>query len=233
MVTGGIDHVVFWTLSGRSLSWKRGLWGSHSKPQVLLSAAIVDGTLVTGTQSGQLLAWYGRECIRSVASAHDGPVLSLVATPKGGLLSGGKDGQVKLWDNDLVLVKAYPLQGPSSPVVVRSLAVDAHQSRIAVGLKSNEVYELVADTGAAVRVLQGLPRTLAAAINPANATQYAVVSAGDVVSVLDSSTHAVLRTTFVTAAGGALACSPNGSHLAVALGTKATAKEVRARCITI
>jgi WD40 repeat protein len=52
-----------------------------------------------------LLVRYGRDCIKS-ASAHEGPVLSLVGLPGGsGLVTASNDATIKLWDNDLILTK--------------------------------------------------------------------------------------------------------------------------------
>jgi len=59
LVTSGVDHIKFWTLSGRSLVVTLGTYGQTAgRPQVFLCSQFVDThTIVTGTQEGSIYVW--------------------------------------------------------------------------------------------------------------------------------------------------------------------------------
>jgi microtubule-associated protein-like 6 len=146
--TGGIDHVKFWTLEGRTLTPTRGLWGEEAKIQPMLCGCCVGRTLVTGSVSGHLYVWKGRNCDR-VIRAHETMVITLWASACG-VVSGGGDGMVKLYNARLEHERSFSLaEAPVPPLVSSVKAVCGGLDRtgkfitkILVSTASSECYEL-------------------------------------------------------------------------------------------
>lgn len=146
--TGGIDHVKFWTLEGRTLTPTRGLWGDEAKIQPLLCGCCVGRTLVTGSVSGHLYVWRGRSCER-VIRAHETMVITLWAC-SAGVVSGGGDGMVKLYNARLEHERSFALaEAPTPPLVpvVKAVCGGLDRSgkvitKILVSTASSECYEL-------------------------------------------------------------------------------------------
>jgi hypothetical protein len=69
-------------VTGNTLASKKGVFGKISQPQSQFCAAnlFMDGDwrLITGTASGELLVWRGRECALS-RPAHDKAVQCMVS----------------------------------------------------------------------------------------------------------------------------------------------------------
>jgi len=101
-VTCGKSHVCFWSLENGSISRKLGLFETREKPKYVTCLAFADnGDVLTGDSSGNILVWSkGSNTVqKSLRSAHEGPVFSLLALKDGRVVSGGgKDGQLLLWD---------------------------------------------------------------------------------------------------------------------------------------
>lgn len=203
IVAGGVNGITFYCLKGVNLSSKAGLFGKTATTQSLLSAASLEGSVVTGTQSGHLYVWSGRECLK-VTTAHDGPVLTLASTPNNGLISGGLDGLVKMWDNDLVLVKQFQVpQSSANPTALRAVAVDKNMSKISLAIKSNEIYEIVIDTGATVKLQQGFQtqNVLACAPHSTSPDIYAVIAKDRSLSLFSAVEHRLIQSTILPYAG--------------------------------
>ena len=96
---------------GRNSVSRRGIFGSKSKIQTVHCISYVsnpetgEATAVLGAADGSLLKLGGRRVADVVAEAHAKAVATLFTVTtgpnKGCLLSGGKDGVVKLWDNEV------------------------------------------------------------------------------------------------------------------------------------
>jgi WD40 repeat protein len=120
--------------------------------QPVVSAAVFDNKVVTGTATGHLYVWTDRTVSRTI-TAHERTVNALHST--GDLLvSGAKDGTVKVWGGgaDVVLLSQYDLNTALPKPVnlsVRSVKLfgDRLRSTILVGTKSSDVYEVVRLTG--------------------------------------------------------------------------------------
>jgi len=157
LATGGVKHLSFWSLQGRSARPKAGLFGKVGKIQPLVSAASIslEGSwkLVTGTATGDLYIWSGRECSISIPSAHSGAINTVCSNTQGRLLlSGGKDSHVKMWKpagNTLELILNFDLktlvEGALNPII---RAVDflsdhdsAEEGKFLVGTQGSEIYE--------------------------------------------------------------------------------------------
>ena len=103
-VTTGAKHVGFWTVKDPTPEFPRGEWVVTKKegednPLCMCFAMSADGEtteLFTGHQDGSIKNWVGSQEQYSVVKAHLRGVTQVVWTA-GGLLSGGVDCKLKLW----------------------------------------------------------------------------------------------------------------------------------------
>ena len=141
--TGGVKHGMFWSLNGGTLKGKKALFGRMG-PQTITCSAVVGGQLITGSTAGQLLVWAGNTVSKAI-DAHKGSVYDLWAHA-GGLVSGGKDGLVKMWTPSLeVSAKPFDMaeaNPPSMSPIVRSVSLSSDGSVLLVGTLGSEVYEV-------------------------------------------------------------------------------------------
>jgi len=172
LVTGGVQHIRFWKLAGNSLASKKGNFGKIAQPQAQLCATnfAMDGEwrLVSGTSSGEILVWKGRDCILS-RPAHDKTVncMAAVGAVEGGnnappnaessrLVTGGRDGKVKVWNSALESIHEYDITSFRNTVdpAVKSLDLIPAPTkntkglnivRMLVGTQGAEVFELATD----------------------------------------------------------------------------------------
>lgn len=90
-------------LLGSVLVKRKGLFGPtglHTCTTVCANPSnSVDGA-VTGTASGKLLVWRGRNVMR-VLNAHDSAVSVLKSIPGVGIVSGGTDSRIRIWFADV------------------------------------------------------------------------------------------------------------------------------------
>jgi microtubule-associated protein-like 6 len=153
VISGGDKHVMFYKLSGKCLKPKKGIFGKKGKIQPVLCAATVGGSVVTGTVSGHLYKWKGR-MVDDAVTAHNKSVNSLFSCSDGSLVSGSKDGCIKIWSSTLESLAEFDMSdaGSSMRTSISSVCCDAAMTRVLVGTKGSEIYELQIDTGSAERL---------------------------------------------------------------------------------
>ena len=98
-VSVGPKHIKFWTVTGRNITSKRGIFGQQQKQEPLVSVTYAYGNnqyCVTGSKSGNIYLWNGDNANKPF-KAHNGEVGVLLAS-KQTLFSGGDDGVVILWN---------------------------------------------------------------------------------------------------------------------------------------
>ncbi len=165
LVTGGVDHLTFWTAAGASLMPTEADYDVWRPPGV--SAITVtalgfhpDGGALTGSATGTLYRWEpgGSACLWSCNGAHAGPLLDIAFTGDV-LATGGKDGRIVIWApaemhrvqtidlRDVVAaeldVTGRPTGGtPGRAPAVRSLCADLQGARLLVGTASGEAWEI-------------------------------------------------------------------------------------------
>lgn len=118
-ITGGVRHIKFWTVEGRNAKPLPGFFGKMGKKQPLTCAADVDLALVTGTVTGHLYVWNNRTITR-IVKAHTLTINDMFST--GDLLvTGSKDGGVKLWDKDIINLLSFNMSEAKPPPFNRSV----------------------------------------------------------------------------------------------------------------
>jgi hypothetical protein len=87
--------------------------------------------------------------------------------------------------------------------VFRALAVDKNMSKVSVALKSNDIYEIVIDTGATVKLQQGFQtkNVLACAPHSTSPDAYAIVAKDRSLSLFSAIEHRIIQSTILPYAG--------------------------------
>ena len=240
LVSGGVNHLRFWSVNNRQLSSRQGRFGLHGKRQSLLCAAVIGGKLVTGCVTGHIYVWNhsGLEVSKPIR-AHDRTVNCLVVrdtTSAGELLvSGSKDGLVKIWSNTLEVRRVFNIdqmvtEMPGGSVycptaAVSSVAINAHGSSVLVGTRGSQIFEITNVLAASEITKMNLltqghfaDELWAVAMHPTDPDIF--VTAGDdhTLRVWSVSLRCLLRIRALDSMCRAIAFSPDGAHLALGLG---------------
>jgi len=173
LVTAGARHLLFWEVQRGCLVGRHGDFGCENPSEVFLAVVFVDRTTtVTASESGVLWVWQGLRIARTVARAHEGPVMAL-ASDGHMVLSAGKDGRLAVWnlardwrvlppgavERGEMLVRELPLEraggvlGHAGAGCVRALAWRGHT--VLVGTAQNQILALDDITGEASLLLGG------------------------------------------------------------------------------
>jgi len=144
IATTGIKSLNFITIKNGLLKVNKTIsWGA-SLPKTLLCGAYLDNAFVTGSFSGELLVWK-EEALASTYLAHKGLVNAIwVRDNKKGLITGGNDGIVILWDT--LLRKESIINIVDNKVLncllpkIRSVC-ESLDGSVVIGVRSGEIIE--------------------------------------------------------------------------------------------
>jgi microtubule-associated protein-like 6 len=161
LVTGGDKHILFWSVAGKSLKNEKGatVKGGKKDTQYLCGASTVDGKhIYSGHGGGSLVKWGGSSISEQVKKAHgtkkvkkkerEVGVTSVCVTPSG-VVSGGSDGSLKVWDLDLknntasFSLRDHEGHKPAPKCFLAPVALywDVDAGKLAVGTKGAEIWE--------------------------------------------------------------------------------------------
>ncbi len=247
--TAGVKPIVFWVKSkevDNTWSPKKGVFGA-SKPVALTCVSPV-GTpaaesFVTGTLSGDVLIWEGRNLKLKIEGALAGPVTSIFYNSDLSTFAvGGDGGIVKLFSVSLTLdvteTASMDLKATGAVYLVSNTAVASvclTTDKVLVGTRGNEVLELSsvgtpAEEGAEEDapppfpqigdVLGGGPitvgHTTSSAMSASSAsTEYATVGRDMKLFVWDAATHKQTKSLSLDSAASSVAYSADGGMIAV------------------
>jgi len=216
----GVDHIFFWAKEGRYFTKKRGLFGKKGKMQPQLSIVPCGNKMVSGTATGYLYVWAGRNCVKTI-KAHHGSINALYYC-ENGLVSGGKDMKVRMWTLSLEKGATFDLSAFGNNASIRSVCLSSDATRILVGTKGCEIYEISAADGADV---QGGPITVGhfsgtlcgLAVHPMK-QEYCTVGDDKTVRVWDLVTKHLVKMTTLDTPARAVSYAPDGDFIVVGLG---------------
>ena len=222
-MTGGVNHITFWKVEGRNLEATKGVFGRKGKIQPLLCGVSVRRKPLTGTATGHFYLWSGCK-IEKAIKAHDSSVNALFATAEGGfIVSGGKEGAVKLWDLNLTPVATYNVQ-EFSPVSlrpsVRAVCFDHRRAVLVVGTLGSEIYEICRVSGTAMLLTEGhcADELHGVATHPSDPNVF--VTSGDdrTIRLWDIEHRKLSRKVQLDTMARSICFSPDGNMLGVGLG---------------
>lgn len=136
----GAKFIKFFTINGKNVVGNRGTLGNASKPfEAQLCGTVFNNQFITGTHAGNLFVWAGRS-LSKATKAHNGQVWALT-TSQGQLLSGGSDGVIIVWDQNLRQTQSVSIDAYALNPGVRSLDINP-QGTVLVGTRSAEILEI-------------------------------------------------------------------------------------------
>lgn len=246
IVSGGVDHVMFWKIDAPGLIGVRGIFGNKATLQPIPCGAVVNQRAVTGTVTGHLYLWDSRSVYR-VIPGHTGTVNAIYSTsPNGaltpkistprpntdtsltpyydsGCVTGGLDGHVKLWSKEITPLADFDISDakPSSfNPTIRSVCWDLNLNRILVGTRASEIYELSCHGGNSLLLQEGHceDELFALAPHPTNTDLF--VSGGDdkTIRVWSISKRDLVGKLLLDTAVKSVCWSPDGAFIAAGLG---------------
>lgn len=215
-VTGGEDHINFWSKDGAVM---RGIFGKAATSTSLLCGVTVGDFFVTGTITGYLYAWEGRAASRTI-KAHNGSVNCLHSF-EGGVVAGGADGRMTVWSDKLVQMKLFDLEA-SGIQSVHVLLTKSRDSigKILVGTRDNSIYEVAYQSGVSMRITENhKDEALGLAVHPSQADLFVTCGGDGVLRVYSIKFNSVVRKANLGHNSlGAVAWSNDGKQLLVGCG---------------
>lgn len=235
LMSSGVDHFCVWTLAGRNLSGKKGLFGAVSRKQTLTAAAWIgdaeNGFVgVLGAHDGKLYKTDGGRRLTDGVDMHFGPVTTLYAfkalEEEGPcLVSAGLDGKIFMLDAAFEQKLSFDMSKPEYNCFKRgvsSVCLNADGRKVLVGTLGSEIFELsTADetdmnggalvTGHCKDELWGL------AVHP-HQEEFCTVGDDKTLRVWAIGAHKCTRMLKLEDYARACCYSPNGHMIAIGLG---------------
>nr|KAG5687806.1 hypothetical protein BaRGS_005436 [Batillaria attramentaria] len=208
IVSCGVKHIKFWSLSGNTLTPKKGVFGKVGDIQTMLCLAFgADGATYSGTLSGDVYIWNENNLDRV------GPVYTMDSS-EDGFATGGKDGVAKLWDADFKNITAVNLV--NAPGGYKG---DELVSLLLVGTQDSEIFEVqVKGRDKPLCVVQGHAEgeLWALAVHPKKPI-FATGSDDQTVRLWNMNNREVLSRTSVEQKVRSCAFDAEGQHLALGM----------------
>ena len=223
----GKDHVYFWKATQpRGYRRFRGLFGTAVRPESLLCVHVVGATIVTGSETGMLHVWEGRNIISSI-KAHPGSITCMYVVDQGkdkGLITACSTGKIQIWTQKLevgLLFNGYSL-GAVEPSIA-SVCWNVLASKIIIGFKTCEIFEIDAVDGrnvhnSAVVSSHYSPKVSGLCTHPQNPKMFCTVGNDKTVRIFDAELHKQLRVSLLDTIGHCCCFSPDGQKILVGMG---------------
>lgn len=144
-VSYGVKELKFWKGVGtRFPTSTRPKIGEQGVLQAFLCGEQFVGKQVIGTADGFLYVFSDSTLVNCV-KGHSGPLTAMDVSPlKKWLVSGGKDGTVRVWSADMSCIKEFVLDSLLESInpSVRSVAFNALGTHLVIGTRAAEIFEL-------------------------------------------------------------------------------------------
>ena len=228
VVVGGNECVYFFKCNGKTLERKKGIFGKRRKVQPVLcgvegkaTGGELERSIVTGTLTGHIYLWKN-EKVDMTVTAHDAPIYSITYVRQG-YVTGGKDGLVKIWSEQLKLLHTYNtmLFFPQPNVnAIHSIKGNMVSSRLLVGMRGGEVYEVSLSTHSYMMLIEGHSsgELHGLAVNPVDHDEYATVGDDGIMRVWSISRKTCLRRLAIDTAARAIAWTPDAKKIVIGIG---------------
>ena len=107
--------------------------------QSFLSIGWIKSDAVVGTSEGYLYRFQGRKLENKVKAHHSG--INVIHSYQGGIITGGNDGVVSFWDEQLVCQSSID----NVKSEIKSVFMSNESKKVVLGTSNNEIWELSPD----------------------------------------------------------------------------------------
>ena len=234
----GCNHFTFFAQNksnDNGYTKYRGLFGGSVTPENLWCVAAMGNLVVTGSTSGRIFVWEGRNLIDSI-KGHSSPIQCchvLNTMDDLGLVTGCTGGKVIIWTSKLEVGAVFNVAalGTIEPAIV-SVCWDKANSKILLGFKSCEIFEIDSFGGrnchtAAVVCGHYSSNVTGLAVHPMNPRLVCTVSDDKTVRVFDSELHKQIRSVKLDTPGKCCAYSSDAQLILVGFGSARNGMEER------
>ena len=234
-------HITFWRESSGNGIFKRyrGQFGTAVKPETLWCVGVVGKTVFSGSETGMLHVWEGRNLISSI-KAHTGTIFACHVIDhkdeekENGLVTACSEGKVLVWNSKLELGATFNASsmGPIKNCI-SSVCCDVLTNKILVGFKTCEVFEMDATdgrnvhNGGSIIAAHFQPRTNGLSAHPLQSKLFCTVGADKTVRIFDAEQKRQLRVALLDTMGNCCTYSRDGTIIVVGLGSGIPGKEER------
>eukprot|EP01041_Mallomonas_annulata_P001147 gene1147-2216_t len=241
VATCGKDHILFWkedkTIQANIFKRYRGLFGSAVKVESLWSVAMLGERVVTGSESGMLHLWEGRNWIKSI-KGHTGTIFALHVVnhdnaSEKGLVSACSSGKIQVWNSKLEIGATFNAAslGPVEPAIT-AVCWDVVGSKMLLGFRTCEIFEMDSTDGRSLHKSSILsahftPRVCGIDTHPTNPRQFCTVGSDKTVRVFDAHSHKLVKMAILDTMASSCSYSPDGQLIMVGFGSGVVGKEER------
>lgn len=145
LVTYGVHEIRFWNkIFSKFPTSIRPKLGESGLLQNFLCGEMFNNRPVIGTSDGYIYI-FSENILAQKIKAHTGPLTAMdVSITKNLLVTGGKDGSIRIWSADNSCLKEFSLESilESHNPSVRSVAFNSDGTMLVVGTRAAEIFEI-------------------------------------------------------------------------------------------
>mmetsp|Transcript_35886 Transcript_35886/g.43216 ORF Transcript_35886/g.43216 Transcript_35886/m.43216 type:complete len:2035 (-) Transcript_35886:445-6549(-) len=220
IVSCGVNHMFFWTHEKHgkhNYQKKSAIFGRRFAKQTQLVLKNCRDKILSGTESGHIYVWIGRNCVDAI-KAHDGPCYAIDVSDYA-IVTGGDDCKVRIWTLSLKKGAVFDLRSFGAEPKVRALCLFHDTSKICLGTAGSEIYEISTSDGCDINrgpIATGHfhGKLLGLTIHPLK-PEFCTVGDDKTVRIWDIASKHIIRYNTTHTAAGAVAFAPNGERLVV------------------
>jgi microtubule-associated protein-like 6 len=222
----GDGHVFFWKRASKGFRRFRGQFGRQASNTQHTVAAFGDH-VITGTDTGFLLVWEGRNVVKSV-KGHTGAITAMYVVKQSklpGLVTACTAGKIQVWNNKLEVGATFSAVSVGAiDTALLSITWDMLGSKLLYGTRSCEIYEIDSNdgrnihSGALVKAhfahaVRGL------AVNLKDPCQFCTVGADKSIRIWNAATNKLTKMALLDTKAMCCAYSPDAQLVVIGLGS--------------
>jgi microtubule-associated protein-like 6 len=237
----GYMHILFWRENKATGVFKRysGQFGTAVKPETLYTVGVVGKSVFSGSETGMIYLWEGRNLIKSV-KAHTGAIYASYLVEyddpqkENGLITACSEGKVMIWNSKMELGATFNAasMGPIKASIT-SICNDVLTSKILVCFKTCEVFEMDSTDGRNIHnggsVIAGhYHQTLCGlATHPTQSKFFCTVGNDKTVRIFNAVEKRQMKVSLLDTMGHCCTYSKDGTIIIIGLGSGIEGKEER------